>query len=223
MANKKLTEKEEKKLKEALEETISGSRIFEVEGFGLVKVVFPSIEDSRKADYYYSKYLNEAMLDGLMTQEEMLELLNKKGIWTEEHERKIAEMEKEAKSLATLASKMQTEKAKNEYTKKMTEVYNKIDELRQKKRFYLANTAESKAEQERLGYLLYRCAYNAETGERLWKSFDDFRNERRQREVSVIAYNFLAFLSGLDEETLGSSPQINETDLGGGTGETSEE
>ncbi|MGE4358012.1 MAG: hypothetical protein AB7E08_05635 [Candidatus Omnitrophota bacterium] len=211
-----LSKEEEKKLQQVYDETVSGSKIFEVDGFGLVKVVFPSIEDSRKADYYYSKFLSEAMIDGLATQDEMLGLLEKKGIWTKEHEEKIKELEKEIKDTNIMASKMKTEKSKQQYLDRVNQLLTQLEELRSKRNFFLSNTAENKAEQERIGYLVYRCSYNAETGERLWKTYDEFRKERRQKAVGVIAFNFISLISGLDDRSLVNSPQEEEEVLGGG-------
>jgi hypothetical protein len=66
------------------------------------------------------------------------------------------------------------------------------------------------------------CAYDAETDKRIWNTFSEFKNERRQKEVGIIAYQFLNLLAGIDNESLDSSPQETEENLGGGDNDSEE-
>ena len=49
----------------------------------------PSGEDIRKADWQYSKVYNQAIVDGFLTQAQMLDLLQEKGIVSDEYTEKL--------------------------------------------------------------------------------------------------------------------------------------
>jgi len=219
---KKVDKKKEEQLKEALDTTISGTKTFEVDGFGTVTVRFPSIEESRIADYKYTQALNKAMMrDGLPTTEEMEKFLRDRGIWTEEDDKKLEELQKEMDDQLIAISKVKSDKAAEPFRKRMAELREEINQLRSKRNFYMNQTAENKADEERIGYLTWACSINAETGERLWDTFEDFKNERNQRAVGQIAYQLLSLMAGIDDELLADLPQeeVAEATLGEGEGE----
>ncbi|MGE4412482.1 MAG: hypothetical protein AB7E45_02135 [Candidatus Caldatribacteriota bacterium] len=217
MSNKKLTEQEEKELKEALDLTLSGEKIFYVEEFGNVKVVFPSINDSNRAEYEYSKAYNEALFkDGFPTIKEVEKIIKEKGLWTEENEKALEDLDKQIAEKLEIIAKVQGEKGKAPYQKQLLELQKKRAELKAEKDSYFLHTAEYKADQARINYLIWACTYNADTGKRLWPSYEAFKEERRQRPVSEIATNFLSMLYGIDDSLLREPPQTSEVEAEGG-------
>lgn len=202
----------EQELKNALEETITGSRIFEVNGFGLVKVRFPTIEESNMADYYYTKAYNKALKDDIPTNDEMEKIIRQKGLWTEDDDKKLKEIEDKINEVLVALSKVKGEKAKEPFYDELNNLQNERLILRNKKNSYFNYTVESLAEQQRIAYLTWACSYNAETGERLWKTFEEFKQETNQKGVADIAFQLLSLLMGLDDKLLQSPLQeVNET------------
>lgn len=219
---KKISEKKEKQLKEAYEQTVSGSKIFKCEPFGTVKVEFPGIKESQMADFKYRVAFNEAIRQGIPTSKSMLKWLEKEGIWTKEDDQVIEDIQKEIKNFRKAIEKVgeDTDSAKP-YREKISELVKRIDDLREVRNSYLQNTAEAIADEARITYLTYVCSSNAETGEKLWDSFEDFQNDRRQQAISKITYQMMLLLMGIDESLLADLPQeeAEEADLGEGENE----
>lgn len=205
----------EKVLKEALEETITGAKTFEVNGFGLVKVRFPTIEESNIADYHYTKTYNKAIMDDIPTNEEMEKIIRKKGLWTEEDDKKLEELDKKIAETTSALNKIKGEKAKEPYYEELNRLHNERMALRNKRNSYFNYTAESLAEQQRIAYLTWACSYNAETNKRLWPTFEDFKKETNQRAVADIAFHLLSLLMGLDDKILQAPLQEPEEAPGG--------
>jgi hypothetical protein len=205
----------EKQLNDALQETITGYKVFEVEDFGTVKVRHPSIEEGHMADYYYTKAYNKALMDDIPINEEMEKIIRKRGLWTEEDDKKLKELEEKIGSVMTAISKVKGEKAKEPFYKELNELQNERIALRNRYNSHFNYTVESIAEQQRVSYLTWACTYNTETNERLWPTYEDFKKETNQKAVADIAFNLLSFLMGLDDKILSEPLQELEEGPGG--------
>lgn len=204
-----LTEDEitDEKAQELLDEITEGTRIFTADGFGKVKIRFPTTAEKRKADIQYSMAFNEYLEMGLKTTREMEKILRDRGIWTDEDDAAITKKEKELEQKLLLLSKAKTKKRKREIREEIAAVREELLELNQQKQGFYANTVESKAEEVRLAYLMYTCTSDALTDKPLWNSFEEYNDEENQAGVIDIAYQFMTFLRGLPADFLSYLPE----------------
>lgn len=201
MAEKK-KEVTEQEARELMTEVKTGRRVFRTNK-GLVQIRFPRVEENRLADWEYSKVFNEAILDKIPTNKEMTKIIETRGLWTQEDDDKINALSEEIQKQITVLSKM-TEGSKNaeKAQEKIAELRQQIFSLQQERQKYFLQTAEAKADEAKMSFLLYKCSELAETGEPLWKKYDDFKNEEDQEVVNTIVYQFLTFINGLPQDFL---------------------
>lgn len=193
---------EEKELREGMNEIVTGTRQFKTKKYGLLQVRFPTVEEQRLADWEYSIAFNEGLKKGLMTNKEIEKMLEERDIWGEKENQKIEEIDKEIDAELTYLTKLKSEEKKKP-------VFEKINILRQQKLSLFAEknkffniSADSKAEEARLTYLTYKCTEKAETGERVWKTFDDFKKEQNSDDLTQIITQYLTFINGLPPNLL---------------------
>jgi len=203
--NKEFTEQDRK---DALEQTLTGiSKPYETQ-FGMVAHRHPSLDESRQADYYYSQELFRALRDGVPTEKEMLKQLEEHGVWTKEHEAQVEKLQKDINDLLAQLQKNAKKKGVAEsIQKRIDELQDQLNALLAERNFYMNMTAEARARDYRLSYLVWCCTINPETKERVWPTFKDFLNERNQEALGPIIAKCLAWLSGIPDDLLDSSPQ----------------
>jgi len=212
-----MSEKEQDKIKEVkkdaaaqkvFDEVKSGKRIVEIEGHGEVELRFPTGEDTRVADWKYSKTYMDAINEGLPLQEEVLKMLKNKSIWTEEQEEEVTKLREKIGSLEVILGK-RDEEDKSKATKKIaTELLNKRNELyalQGKKQSYLLHAVETKAEEVKTQYLLCRCAFK--DGKRLWEKTEELDNENRYDLVARVSIEFSTFQLGLTSDFFENLPE----------------
>ncbi len=212
-----MTEKgKSKELDKVLNEVVTGEKIFHVEGYGDVKVVFPSVQDTNRAEYEYGKAYNQAVFkDGYPTNEQVERMIRENGWWTEEDDKKLEELDAEIANHIAALNKMTSEKSKKPIRDKLELLQKERAKLRAKRDSYFSHTAENIADQARLGYLIWACSFDANTGERIWKTYEDFKQERNQKMVGEIGTNLLTFLLGIDDSLLFAPPQASDEGLEG--------
>lgn len=193
----------EQEMREKMIEIKTGRRVFDTEKYGLLQIRFPKVEENRLADWEYSKVFNQAVLDGIPTNKEMQRLIEERQLWTEQDEKKIQDLKEEISKQIVVLSKM------GEGTKNFEKTQAKIDELRaelfqlqHEKQKYFNNTAESKADEAKLSFLIHKCTEFAETGKPVWATYADFKNEEDQETVNIVVYQFMTFINGLPADFL---------------------
>lgn len=201
---------ESKELNESVEETKSGERIFDADGFGKVSVRFPNYKEKQLAEIEYSKKFTELIDTNLKTRAEMEEVLKKRGIWTEKEEAKVDRLQKELVDAFEKVAKAKSEKARQKALESVNELKREIGQTQNARDTYMNQTVESKAEDVRMGYLVASVATYAETGEKVWKTFDDFINEKNESGLYDIALEFMNFINGLPSSFLEQSPAATE-------------
>lgn len=216
MARKaKVTDMPEKEQREAMTEIKTGRRVFETPQ-GLMQVRFPKTEENRLADWEYTRVLTQAIKDGIMTNKQMDKFIKENELWTDEDKAEVERLNDEINKQIVILSKM------GENSKNAAKVEEKINQLRQdlfnkqqERQRLFNNTAEAKADEAKMSFLIYKCTEDADTGKALWATYDDFKNEEDQETVNVIVYQFLTFINGLPADFL-SYPSAR-------TGETEDE
>ena len=204
-------EKEETEfVNKLVQETIAGYRLFNAPDVGDLKVRFPNNDEVRLAELRYSKAFTEALKEGLLTYKEMETLLQERGIWTEKEDQKVRDLEKTISLLETTLA----EKKVDDKTKKVKEIAQKLSDIRaelitisMERQMYLANTAESKADESRTSFLVYKCVSYAENNAPLWANEAEFLNENRSDLLVKCTTEVLTFMSGLSSTFMENVPE----------------
>ena len=216
MAENKQKESQEmsnKEKREKMTEVQTGKRVFDTDKYGLLQIRYPKVEENRLADWEYSKVFQQAVMDDIATNREMEEMIKKKKLWTKTDDNKIEKIREEIGKQLTVLSKMETEKNMIPIEEKIEGLRDEMFGLQQEKQKYFNNTAESKADEAKMSFLIHKCTEYADGSKSVWKTYDDFKNEEDQNTVNMIVYQFLTFINGLPADFLGSpSEDEEETD-----------
>jgi hypothetical protein len=172
----------------------------------------PTGEDIRKSDWNYAKVFNQAMADGFPTHAQMLEILEERGIISQEYH---TEVERVRIGLAASLFRLENmreedvgydEKEREGAAVEVAEFRDKLFSLNQKVNGPLGNTCENMAEDARTEYLTSRIIQTKD-GSRLWKDFDEFRREENTGVCVKSRLEVMLWLQGLDSNFLENTPE----------------
>ena len=192
-------------LTRAYAEIMATEREVEIAGLGKVKLYLPSNRERIEADIEYSKAFTELLEKGLKTADEMMEIVKKRGLWTEEHEKRLAEIDRELRQQVLLYAKAQTDKTRVKIRKRIAELRREQLALQSRRRKYIENCVESRADEARFAYLLHKCVKHPD-GRPVWPTLESFYEERRMSVVSDILVNYMLLYYGVSQNLLESLP-----------------
>jgi chorismate mutase len=209
MAKKKESqEMTNKEKREKMVEVHTGKRVFDSEKYGLLQIRFPLVEENRLADWEYSKVFHQAIMDEIPTNKEVEAMIKKRGLWTEEDEEKVADLRSKIDIQLVLLSKMETEKNMKPINDKIDELRQEIFQVQQERQKFFNNTAEAKADEAKMSFLISRVTEYADTGKKVWETYADFKNEPDQSTVNDIVMQFLTFINGLPADFLETPSEV---------------
>jgi hypothetical protein len=207
---KESQEMSNKEKREKMVEVQTGKRVFDTDKYGLLQIRYPKVEENRLADWEYSKVFQQAVMDDIPTNREMDEMIKRKKLWTSKDDEKIEKIREEITKQLTLLSKMETEKNMLPIEAKINELRDEMFGLQQEKQKYYNNTAESKADEAKMSFLIHKCTEYADTGKAVWATYKDFKEEEDQNTVNLIVYQFLTFINGLPADFLIDPSEVEE-------------
>jgi hypothetical protein len=169
----------------------------------------PSGEDIRKADWQYSKIYNQAILDDLLTQAQMVDLLKKQGIISEEY---ATEVEVVRASLAAEIYKLENlpdstpDLEREDAALSVAATRDELFRLNQRVNGPMGNTCENISEDARVEYLTSRIVQNKD-GSKLWEDFDAYRNEENTALSVKARFEVMLWMQGLNSDFLENTPE----------------
>lgn len=169
----------------------------------------PSGEDIRKADWNYSKVFNQALADGFPTQAQMLEILKKRGLISDEY---TTEVEKTRIGLAAALFRLENltddsdDSEREGLAIEVAEYRDALFRLNQRVNGPLGNTCENLAEDARTEYLTSRIIQKQD-GARLWPVFDDYLHEQQPGLCIKSRFEVMLWLQGLESNFLENTPE----------------
>lgn len=179
----------------------------EVMKFSVRKPTNKEIEDS---DVEYSKAFFKALQKGLPTRMVLGKVLNASGSWTQDNDNEIEELERQISLLLTKDVKGKEKKSVEE---KVSELEDKANNLRRMRNSYFSHCAESVASDAQRDYLVSCTTEYAESGERVWKDYEDFSKEEDGAILFRATYEYLMFsnnvpsnIPNVEEETEKKEP-----------------
>jgi hypothetical protein len=172
-------------------------------------IASPSGEDIRKADWQYSKVYNQAIVDEFLTQSQMLELLQDKGIVDEEYTQKLetvrislgAELFK-LEALMDAATDIEKQATAMEVARLRDELF----QLNQRVNGPMANTCENLAEDARTDFLTSRIIQKKD-GSKVWEDFESYRDEGNPALSIKARFEVMLWMQGLESNFLENTPE----------------
>ena len=164
---------------------------------------------SRIADWQYSKIYNQAIVDGFLTQTQMLDYLKDKGILDDEY---TDELERVRTSLAAELFRLENilHDSPNEEREPcalaVASLRDELFRLNQKINGPMGNTCENLAEDARTEFLTGRIIQKKD-GNHLWESFEDYRNEENTPLTVKSRFEVMLWMQGLGSDFLENTPE----------------
>ena len=172
-------------------------------------IAAPTGEDIRKADWQYSKVFNQAIVDGFLTQSQMLDLLKEKGILSQEY---TDNLETTRISLGAELFKLENlmenaeEQDRENTALEIARLRDELFQLNQKINGPMANTCENLAEDARTDFLTSRVVQK-KNKDRYWETFDDYKNEDNTALAVKARFEVMLWMQGLDSNFLENTPE----------------
>ena len=169
----------------------------------------PTGEDIRKADWQYSKVYNQAILDDLLTQAQMIDLLKKQGVISEDYATEVEETRSrlageiyKLEALPESAADLEREDAALSVAATRDELFR----LNQRVNGPMGNTCENIAEDARVEFLTSRVLQNKD-GSKLWEDFDAYLNEENTALSVKARFEVMLWMQGLNSDFLENTPE----------------
>lgn len=169
----------------------------------------PNAADIRKADWQYSKVYNQAIVDGFLTQAQMIDVLKEKGILSEDYADKV---EKTRIALASDLFKLENiredspELEREAIALNVARLRDELFSLNQQVNGPMGNTCENLAEDARTEYLTSRVV-QLKDGAHLWEDFDAYQNEENSTLAVKARFEVMLWIQGLDSNFLQNTPE----------------
>ena len=184
-------------------------RTFNVDTDGQVKtynIADPTSEAIRKADWHYAKVYNEALMDGVTTQAEMAELLQKRGITGDKYDKEGYELRTRLEDRIGVMNEESDIVKKKLFAIEVASIRETIFNHNQKLNGPLSNTCERMAEDARVEFLTSTVVEDLQ-GKKLWGTFDSYRNDPDRKLTSQAKFEVMLWLQGLESNFLEQVPE----------------
>ena len=159
--------------------------------------VYNKIESRRLYELEYSKSINE----GLLSVEEMGNLMKKRQLITDEEKRELYSLRSKLDAQKVLLGKTTRVRARQDRIKNIIhDIEKQIREIEYKERSKFSMTAETRSEETRMLYLCYSNCYDFLTTKLYWDSYNSFLNESDYLLRQKIISEFILFYSGISTE-----------------------
>ena len=126
-----------------------------------IKILTPTLDDEFSIHQAYMDSFNESLGKGLKTEDQMVEWMKERGLWSQEDEEKIKGLEKDIERL-----KLEIyQAANNNKLKQQIRLYlrageKQLSKMIDKKSKYFLNTCEGIASTEKIYEMLKLCSYD---------------------------------------------------------------
>ncbi len=169
----------------------------------------PTGEDIRKADWQYSKIYNQAIVDGFLTQAQMVEVLKEKKIISDDYTERL---DRVRTSLAAELFKLEnlldgaSQEEKEAVALEVASLRDELFQINQMVNGPMGNTCENLAEDARTEFLTSRIIQTKD-GKKTWKEFQDYRDEDNTALCVKSRFEVMLWMQGLGSDFLENTPE----------------
>ena len=143
-----------------------------VEGVYLLRCL--TVQEQNELDFIYEQSYQEALDSNVLTRKDLEFFYLESGIWTEDDDQAVFDMEKEKAKLVRQRSKIRANKTKIRLlTKKIDQLEEEILDKKREKVELFSLSAENHAEEIMNRFMIYMSALNRD-GTTIWPDFDSF-------------------------------------------------
>lgn len=144
-----------------------------------------TLKELSEIERFKQARLDDLISKGAKTEKEILEILNKRGIWTEKNEASLKQKQQEYKGISESLPKIRNDKQKKQIQARLDELKIECSNLIKSKNQYMGVTAESSAEYLADEYRKH-CTIVDANGKRVvsWDEWEEAENEELRE------YNF---------------------------------
>lgn len=181
-------------------------RTFEGPNGKMYKIVAPTADDIRGADWNYSKTFTKSLVEGITTAAELQDILRMRGIIGPNFEKRAEEL---ATNLNEKILEMQNEKdnaTKRSLAEEVSEIREELFQWNQRLNGPMSNTCEQLSDDARVEYLTSRMVTD-ENLEKVWDSYDAYLVEKDNALAVRARYNVMLYLQGLDTDFMDYVPE----------------
>jgi hypothetical protein len=169
----------------------------------------PTGEDIRKADWQYSKIYNQAILDDLLTQAQMVDLLKKQGVISEDYATEVEETRSKLaaeiyklEALPDSTPDIERENAALSVAASRDELFR----LNQRVNGPMGNTCENIAEDARVEFLTSRVLQSKDNS-KIWEDYSSYLNEENTALSVKARFEVMLWMQGLNSDFLENTPE----------------
>jgi hypothetical protein len=125
-----------------------------------LKVMPPHLEDVFLSQEHYEKTYNDAIAEGVMTEEETLDWMISNNLWSQEKEQKITAIEKEIENIQVKTYSYRAQpRLVVEGKKLLRQAEKALKDIKKEKQLYFSNTCEGIASHEKMLFVFERSCY----------------------------------------------------------------
>lgn len=162
----------------------------------------PTNEIKQVANFEYKLSYEKALSCGMLSKDELLLIVEKRGLFTSVDKNKINELQNQLKAQNVLLAKTTVVKANQSRILKVIErLKNKILEIESKKHSALSLSAENKADEDRTFSVCSKCVYK-ENGSLYWENHDSALNETDLDFKNSVLLRFIRFYGGISTDII---------------------
>lgn len=169
-------------------------------------IAAPSAKAIREADWVYSKVYTKALIEGIPTSSEMVDILKKRGVIGPEYDARAQELAESLNETLEAMVSATTEDEKKNLAMKASELRNDIFVWNQRFNGPLANTCEQMGDDARLE-VLTSWVVEDEAGKRVWDTYESFIEDVDSALSSTAKLEVMLYLQGLDSDFLDKVPE----------------
>jgi len=190
----KLTHEE---VEEYLEFISIGSKIVDVDNKSIL-FKYPNNRLRMLSRCIYRTEYNKAISDGLLTYDQMADVIKQRNLIGESERKKLAMLESKIEAQRVLLAKTTRVKANQTRIKNIIadlERQKSIIEAKERSKF--AMTADTRAEEAKILFLCYYSTFDIDTDSLYWGSLDSFKNEMNYEFRRLVLSEFIKFYTGI--------------------------
>lgn len=166
----------------------------------------PSSEQIRKAEWHYSKVYNKALIEGVATTSEMMDILTKRGLYGPEYEEKLQGLQVDITLKIGTMHNTEDSEDKEKLAQEVKELRNDLYSWNQRLTGPLSNSCEQMADDSKVEYLTSAIVRD-EAGNLIWDSYDTFILEGDQGFALKARFEVLLWMQGLDADFMDKTPE----------------